>query len=57
VVGALHWAADPGLEAEAVPPGPIRPGEAVRPIRWVLFDPQALETHERVLRERSDSLE
>ena len=36
VSGALHRVADPGLEEEAVPPGPIRPGEAVRHIRWVL---------------------
>lgn len=29
VAGALHRAAGPGLEREAVPLGPIRPGEAV----------------------------
>lgn len=29
VAGAIHRAAGPGLEAEAVPLGPIRPGEAV----------------------------
>lgn len=29
VAGALHRAAGPGLEAEAVPLGPIAPGEAV----------------------------
>jgi O-acetyl-ADP-ribose deacetylase (regulator of RNase III) len=29
VAGAIHRAAGPGLEAEAVPLGPIRPGQAV----------------------------
>lgn len=29
VAGALHRAAGPGLEAEAAPLGPLRPGEAV----------------------------
>ena len=141
VAGALHRAAGPGLEAEAVPLGPIRPGQAVitsghelpnpwvihclgpvygrdepadellaacyrealriceeealgsvafpalstgafgypleaatrvaldtvlaqipslesvRHIRWVLYDQRALDTHERVLRERLDPLE